>query len=194
MNSRNHHKLIGKNRLLIATDSLVEHGVWTPKERDIFLEKLFLKLRDNNLEFDLKIHPSSEDKLYYEQILKKLKINSSIFQKENLWEIVDNFNLVISYGATAAHTELAACEVKMVLLSISKAPLVSLVKEAISNGHVIKCEQGEDLIPSIHKLSKKDVPLTKEFVSARDKLIYNSQGRAGKLVLETIIRFTKNEN
>ena len=45
-------------KLLIVTDSLYQHGVWSLKQRDIFFNNLFDKLTKNkNIYFDFKIHP-----------------------------------------------------------------------------------------------------------------------------------------
>ena len=79
LNNNYEHK---KNRVLIITSPLVEHGYGTYDERDIFFKKIFDELNDDNIEFALKIHPSSEKRDSYEKLLKKNNLKNIIFQHE----------------------------------------------------------------------------------------------------------------
>ncbi|MDE2589993.1 MAG: hypothetical protein KGL95_10065, partial [Patescibacteria group bacterium] len=48
----------GKTRVLVLTDALVEHGLWTRDERDLYLTRVLSDLkRENDITFALKIHP-----------------------------------------------------------------------------------------------------------------------------------------
>ena len=66
-----------KIKILIFTDSLYEHGIWSYEERESFLKNLFGKLQeDKTILFDLKIHPTTESKTYYQRLSKKFGLAS----------------------------------------------------------------------------------------------------------------------
>jgi hypothetical protein len=178
-------------RILIVTDSLVEHGFWSSKEKEQFLKNLFLELKKlQNSTFSLKIHPSSESKLDYENLLQKLQFNFPIYQHEDLWDLISEHDIVISYGHTHAHTELA-CGIKFILLDEGlDLPLMPLVQEGISSGHIVKCKSFKELIPTIQSILQKKIEFTDEFIKAREKLFFKFDGKSGEraanAILETI--------
>jgi len=64
-------------------------------------------LTNKQISFSLKIHPASENKLFYKSFLEKLNINAKIFQHENLWDIIDEYDVVLSYSSSTVHMEYA---------------------------------------------------------------------------------------
>jgi len=178
--------------ILVITDALVEHGIWTPKKRDAFLGKLFDKLKkETNISFSIKIHPSSEDRYYYDTFFHERKTKIRIFQKEDLWDIINDFDLVISYGSTTAQTELVAMGMKILLLdaNVSLTP-AHLVNEGISSGIVSNCESFSDIIPSIHKLLENKIEITKNLIKERNQL-FQSDGKASERVANAILKIVK---
>ena len=188
-------KSITKIRVLVLTDPLVEHGLWNSKKRDQFLTDIILELKKfNDIVFSLKIHPSSENILYYEKLLKKLDIKTTIYQVEDLWDLISMFDIVLSYGQGYAHTELAAGMVKLIIVDPEREFIrMPLVKEGISCGHVMICENHETLRSSINELLDKQTQLTKEFVEARNELFFQFEGNAGKLAANQILKILENE-
>lgn len=179
-----------KIKLLIFTDALYEHGIWSNKQRTTFLQKLFLELQKNgDVSFALKIHPTSESKVFYEKFLQKLEIKAPIFQNEDIWDIISDFDLTLSYGFSTLHTEIAAAGIKMILLDIDfNFGLMSLVKEGIQSGHIKKCSNFKDLTPLIHKFAKEEIVLTDEFRRERETIFFKFDGKAGERVAEAILR------
>lgn len=56
-----------KISILIVTDALVEHGIWSRTQMTYFFTALIKQLiKNQNFTFSLKIHPSSENKIIYE--------------------------------------------------------------------------------------------------------------------------------
>jgi len=178
--------------ILVITDALVEHGVWTPKKRDAFLGKLFDELKkETNISFSIKIHPSSEDRYYYETFFHERKTKIRIFQREDLWDIINDFDVVISYGCTTAHTELVLMGMKILLLDAEVNSLYArLVKEGLSSGIVLKCESFSNIIPSIHKLLENKIEITKNLIKERNQL-FQSDGKASERVANAILKIVK---
>lgn len=181
-----------KINILLLTDALVEHGLWNYGERDSFLKRLFSELKkDGKISFSLKIHPSSENKYYYESLLSELDIKVPIFQSEDLWDVIDNFDLVLSYGTTYAHTELSSSEIRLIILD-PKNEFVRqpLVIEGVESGHVVICNAFENLLISIHELLSKKTNPTDEFLKKREKLFFKYDGKSGERVAYEILKIT----
>lgn len=158
--------------LLIVTDSLFEHSYWSEQQRTKFITTLISELQKNSkINISFKIHPSSEDKQYYIKLSQEKFSLVKIFQSENLTSILDDFDLVISYGSSTAHTEIIASYMKMILfnlkLNMKPAPLL---KEGILCGLVSICESFDELIPKIHELMNKDITISNTLIREYEKL------------------------
>jgi hypothetical protein len=183
-------KQISKNqRILIVTGSLYEHGYWTKTQRNVFLTNLFSILSKNNFSFALKIHPSSENKQFYEKLLKKLNLDIQIFQDENLWDIAYDFDMMISYGYSQAITEMAYSGHKLIFLDAGiQIPEVPLLNDAIKEGNVMTCKDIETIPSLIHNFLKTTVNLSEDFEKACNSVFAKSDGksseRIGKIILD----------
>ena len=179
-----------KIKILIFTDSLYEHGIWSYEERESFLKNLFGKLQeDKTILFDLKIHPTTESKTYYQKLSKKLGFTAKIFQSEDLYDLINDYDIIVTYGTSTAHTELSLCGKKTILIPTKSLPTFVLVDEAIAAGHVKRCNSFTDLIPLIHDFHKQEINLTKEFVEQRTKYFYKFDGKSGERAADSIIKF-----
>ena len=142
INSKN----ISHPKILIVTDSLFEHGLWTSQQRDNFLTNLFSVLIEHDIDFSLKIHPASENKIYYEKLLRQLNTNSKIFQSEDLWDVISDYNMILSYGYSTSQTEISYAGMRMIMLFPGiELPKFPLVADGISSGHIQECKQIDDL-------------------------------------------------
>lgn len=182
-----------KIRVLIVTDSLFEHGVWTLKQKESFLQKLFNTLNHvETIEFSIKIHPVSENIEYYEKLLSELKIHSHIFQSEELWDIIYNFDIILSYGYSNAHTEISLSGKKLILIKTQTYfPTMDLIDAGKKSGHVIECSDLNNLVIMIHELNKKDSKLTPNFIEECEKLFYKNDGRSAERGANAILKLLK---
>ena len=184
-----------KIKVLIITSALVEHGQWTILDRKNNLTKLFSELKnDEKISFDLKIHPASEDKEFYENFLSDLKINTKIYQKEDFWDIIFEYDLVLSVGASTINTECAYGGIKMILLDVEwNFRKLALVNEAISNEFFVVCDKFEDIKKSIFSLCEKNIEINNEVIKAREDMSYKFDGKAGKRAADAIISLCNNQ-
>ena len=178
-----------KINLLIVTDSLVEHGIWSKSKRKSFLTKLLTHLQKNkDISFSFKIHPSSESKTFYETLLKELKIDAKIYQSEDFWDIISDFDLVVSYGATGIHTELSIVGIKMILVDLDfNFPQYPFLQEGIDSGHIRKCKHLNELVPMILQFTKEEIQHSEEFCKSRDSILFKFDGKAGQRVADVIL-------
>jgi len=119
--------------ILIITDALVEHGMWNRTKFTLFMTDLINELsKKSEFIFSFKIHPASEDKTIYQNLLGKLEINSEIYQNEDVWDIMEKYDLVLTFGYSTIHSELSLIGVKTILLDFNfNFILFPFVKEGI---------------------------------------------------------------
>ena len=179
-----------KIKILILTDSLYEHGIWSYNERESFLTNLFEKLQeDKTILFDIKIHPVTQDKTYYQNLSKKLGLSAKIFQSEDLFDLINNYDIIVTYGASTTHTELSLCGKKTILIATKHLPTFVLVDEAIAAGFIKQSYSFADLIPLIHDFHEQKINLTNEFIEQRNKYFYKFDGKSGDRAADSIIQF-----
>ena len=179
-----------KIKILILTDSLYEHGIWSYNERESFLTNLFEKLQeDKTILFDIKIHPVTQDKTYYQNLSKKLGLSAKIFQSEDLFDLINNYDIIVTYGASTTHTELSLCGKKTILIATKHLPTFVLVDEAIAAGFIKQSYSFADLIPLIHDFHEQEINLTNEFIEQRTKYFYKFDGKSGERAADSIIQF-----
>ena len=77
-----------------------EHGYVSKKEEnDVILKTIDKIIQNKNFEITLKIHPSTSSKTEYEKLLDKREVK--IYQKEDLMDVLPQFNVMITYGASS---------------------------------------------------------------------------------------------
>ena len=187
-------KKSNKIRVLIVTSSLVEHGFWTTQERKNYLTKIFYELmNDEKIIFDLKIHPVSEDYEFYMNFLSKIKSNAKIYQKEDFWNIINDYDLVLSYGTSTIHTECAYGGIKMILLDVGwDFKKFALVDEAISSRFFVVCKKFEEIKKSITSIYTKDIIISQELIKMREEMSYKFDGKSGERAANAIISLCNN--
>jgi hypothetical protein len=91
-----------KFKILFCTSPMHEHGAWTKKQEDSLILNTINEISNShNSKISLKIHPTSSIKSEYEQLLQKTICDVSLFQKEDLLELIDSNDLMIVYGASS---------------------------------------------------------------------------------------------
>lgn len=186
----------GKINLLIVTDALFEHGIWSKDKRNNFLISLFQIIeKDKDILFSIKIHPTSENKEYYLDLLNNLNLENNVYQNEDLEQLLPNFDVVLTYGFSTIHTELSSLGIKTVFFEIDSSFLkMPMLNEGITSGHIVKCANFSDLLPAIHSLFKKEISLSDDFLKQREKLFYKFDGKSGQRVSQLLLDYIKNHS
>jgi hypothetical protein len=179
-------------RILIITCPLVEHGYGTYSQRNLFLKNIFDELKSEKIDLEIKIHPSSEMEDSYQEFLKKNNLKIPIFQKEKLWDIIENYDIVLTYGYGYPQIECAFGGIRTILLKTEwNFPIIPMVNAAINSGYFRICENLKDVIPTIHELLNKKVEINNEILSERENLSYKFDGKAGERATSAILDLLK---
>jgi len=96
-----HNIKSNKIKILFCTSPMHEHGyINKDEEHKIILKVVDNILKNSNFDIAIKIHPSTSSKKEYEELINNVKI--PIYQKEKLIEKLDEFDVMITYGASSA--------------------------------------------------------------------------------------------
>lgn len=179
-------------RILIITCPLVEHGYGTYPQRNLFLKNIFNELKSEKIDLEIKIHPSSEMKSSYQEFLEKNNLKIPIFQKEGLWDIIEKYDLVLTYGYGYPQIECAFGGIRTILLKTEwNFPIIPMVNAAINSGYFRICENLKDIIPTIHKLLNEEIEINNEILLERENLSYKFDGKAGERAAIAILDLLK---
>lgn len=127
-------KMSSPLKIIFMTTDVVGHGAWTKnmwantiKQTISTISKEF----SNQVELILKIHPRSERIQDYEILLKEIDIKIPIIQNENLLDIVNDADIIITYAETWGLWECIFLEKPIIIVNlfdyeIKKMPFVKM--------------------------------------------------------------------
>jgi len=160
------------------------------------LTKLLTILNDNTqFKISIKIHPTSENLVYYQNLLHSLGLSIPIFQSEDLWSLIPNNDVFISYGSSQALGDLAFSQKRTISISVG-TPLhgVPLVSVAISSGFIVECKHLDNLLNTITSIINSSPKPNDEYLSERSKLFYNFDGKSAERSTNIILSFLNNKS
>ncbi len=179
-----------KISILIVTDALPQHGIWSFKKYRSFMKLLLSNLsNESKFSISLKIHPSSENKQFYEKILLDFEKNIPIFQNQSVWEIIHDYDLIVSFGFSTIHSEIALNGTKMIFLDFN-FPYLDFVEESINFGNIQICNDIDSLNNLIFTFvnTKHNAEKFQEQMKSK----YNLTGKSSQRCSEAILNLLKN--
>lgn len=135
-----------KRVVLVLTQSFVEAGLWSRKDREYFIleiAKACVDLKD--VQLVIKLHPPYESEVDYREILKDLPIAPLIYNFESLHEIICISDVIVSVSSTAA---LEALALNKPLLIINMDDSSKIFKD----GGVLFIERHGHILSALEKL------------------------------------------
>ena len=147
-------------KIVFMTTSTVEHGFWTEKMWSETITQTILQIKKefgNKTELVLKIHPRSERKKDYEKILNKINIQIPILQEENLLDVVNEADLVISYAESWGLWEVLFLKKPIIIVNLFnyKIEKMPFVKEGMAY-ELKKISELKKIIKKIYDDEKLD--------------------------------------
>lgn len=108
-------------RILFVTTPLYSHGQWSKNQQKDFVKRVISELKkyENSITFDIKIHPTSEEIEFYKEIIQEMHFEDiSIFQHDKLNELLQNYDLAISFGRfSTSHLDILLSRVPLIIIS-----------------------------------------------------------------------------
>ena len=138
-----------KIEILFLTHSLLEHGFQTKEEREYIIKGIineFTKISDK-YNLIVKIHPSSENILDYESIIKPINPEIKIIQKGDIFEYIKNADVVITYSTSTAPKHAILFKKPVIICNFFE-----LKNDPLLLNHLAyDCKKLKELIPIIKK-------------------------------------------
>lgn len=180
--------------ILIVTDSLPQHGIWSLEKFSSFIKLLLSNLfKESNFSISFKIHPSSENKQFYENLLLNYDQKILVFQNESIWKIIHNYDIIVSFGYSTIHSEIALSGAKMILLDFNfNFPYLDFVSQGIDFGNIKICDNINSLNELITTFVNTELNIN-EF-QAQIKTRFNITGESSKLCSESIKNLINNQH
>jgi len=145
-------------KILLVTQSHQSHGTVSGKVYSKKLLELISEIQKNpKYELGLKIHPTSETVEEYSKILKNFNSQIPIFQQEHLSEILENYDVAISFGKfSGVHFDILMSGTPLITMTIFDDPeQITVLKHNCS----IRCDSTSNLDNIIDDLSNKLIPM-----------------------------------
>lgn len=155
-NKNDQHFNSDKTGILFCTSTMHEHDYCSKNEEYNLIKNTILEiLSHERLEVAVKIHPSTASREeFVEEIMKKLPTKIELYQKENLVNLLNQYDIMVSYGGSGA-----------ILYGVLLGkPVINLQFNTRATGNnvwiddnlIIKCESFNTLVSNIMK-SKKTI-------------------------------------
>ena len=138
-----------KIKILFCTSPMHEHGAWTKKQEDTLISSTINEIsKSTNFQISIKIHPTSSKKEEYIDLLNKFMYDISLYQKEDLIELINNHDLMIAYGSSTVVLYGILLKKPIVMLNLDDYP--SKYNYFIDDTVMSICENISKLIPTLN--------------------------------------------
>ena len=184
-------KIESPQKIVFMTTAVVEHGLWTEKMWSETIKQTVLGIKkefNNEIELVLKIHPRSERKEDYQRLLNEINIKIPILQKENLLDVVNEADLVISYAESWGLWEVLFLKKPIIIVNlfdyeIEKMPFVK-------EGVVFELKKMSELRKIIKKV--KEDNKSSKVENMVTKYLFKFDNKASKRSVMAIKRLIEN--
>lgn len=176
-----------KTRIVLMTTPLVEHGMMDKEKWRILIKNIIKNcLKLNNVELIIKIHPTSEKIEKYESILNEMKINLTLYQREDLGEIISEADIVITYGMSTGTHHGIFLKKPVIVYNPFQIPLDDMpyVREGMAT-ELVDIEKLTDMLKNIKPIEDKKI---ENYIS---KYLYKFDGQSSIRVSKIILGLIK---
>ena len=175
-----------KIEILFLTHSLLEHGFQTKEEREYIVQGIineFTKISDK-YNLIVKIHPSSENILDYESIIKPINPEIQIVQKGDIFEYIKNADIVITYSTSTAPKHAILFKKPVIICNFFE-----LKNDPLLVNHLAyDCKELKDLIPMIKKSQNVELLTEEKINNFINEYFYKLDGKSAERMCDEIIK------
>lgn len=177
-------------KVLLVTSPMNTHGIWSNKRQRDLVENIVIEMKKYNqkIDFAIKIHPTSENIQFYQEILNDLNLNNKIYQNEKLAELLKQFDVVLSFGVVSGSTlEILYSGLPFVMMNM----FINMQSYSfIKNKLAIECSSISKLMASIEEAIKNE-PSRKYLENYFYTFSKPLDGRASERIGDVIISIVK---
>ena len=175
-----------KIEILFLTHSLLEHGFQTKEEREYIVQGIineFTKISDK-YNLIVKIHPSSENILDYESIIKPINPKIQIIQNGDIFEYIRNADIVITYSTSTAPKHAILFKKPVIICNFFE-----LKNDPLLVNHLAyDCKELKDLIPMIKKSQNVELLTEEKINNFINEYFYKLDGKSAERISDEILK------
>lgn len=178
-----------KIRVLLLTNAMYEHGVWSKDERDSLVKGIAQKIYEhkNEMELAIKIHPSTESISEYRS-LQSVDMSVSVYQTGEVLEFIENSDVVLVYS-TGTST---------IFSLIARKPIIVCnIYDTLENDHflehdlALECRNLTNLVFLIKKILLSNPATDEKINSYVSQYFFKSDGLSSQRISDAMINLVK---
>jgi len=178
-----------RNRILVLTNTIFGNSKnKTMQDRNLFISEIIKKLKQtkNENEVLIKIHPTHENLFEYKNIVDLVDPKIPIFQKENLNELIEQSDLIITSVSSTVAISALIMRKPIIIWNIFDVQNDILLE----NNLALECKNPNELPDLIDNAKKWNLPERKieEFLS---KYFFKTDGKASERIADEILHIVK---
>lgn len=174
---------VKKKSILFCPSAMHEHGLWTKEQEFDLIRNVLDVLTKNQFHVALKIHPSSSDYHDFHEFLTNSNFNIELFQKENLFELLTNYEILLTYGPGSVTLYGILMEKPVVFLNFFNERDHGHADQSVT----IHCNRLSDLISKINESkSKTNADMFNQYI---EKNLYKFDGKCSERATVEIMNF-----
>jgi len=178
-----------KTRILFCTASMHEHGYWSKENEEKLITNTINKLNEHkDFQISLKIHPVTSSIKEYEKLIEKIGLNIKLYQKENFIELIKEYDVVITYGASSIVHECVLLKKPIVSLQLIND---SLTEVSYDENVIDICKDLNNIFDKINNALNKKVhqEIRKNNI---ENLMGKFDGKCSERAVNEILKILKN--
>jgi hypothetical protein len=180
----------GKIKVLFCTSPMHEHGHWS-KQKEFELIKNILKIvsKMNKIKISVKIHPSTSNLNEYYFFLNDHLENVSLYQKEDIVKLVQENDLIITYGDSSVSLYGVLLKKRMIYVNLSSLQSWNIYFDP---NLMLECKNIHNLPELITKILTI-IPENKFYEKYIDKHLGTFDGNSSKRIADNIIQLIEHK-
>lgn len=120
-------------------------------------------------------------------MLKKNNLKNLIFQDKKLWDIIENYDIILTYGYGYPQIECAIGGIRTILLKTKwEFPELDIVKSAKKAGYFLTSKDFNKIKPMIKELINKKIEINNEIIKERENLCFKFDGKSSNRAKKAI--------
>ena len=188
-----HQSTNKKTKVLFCTTTMHGHGLCSKTEEyELIINTAKEILNHQEFELAIKMHPSSASRAEYEElILKKLPVKVKLYQKEDLVELINQNDVLVSYGGSGAILNGVILGKPIVNLNFNTDATINNIW--IDDNIITQCKELNSLSSDIKKTKNKTI-LKEDSQRFIEKFIGIFDGKSSERAADKILQFLEKKD
>lgn len=182
-----------KIKVLFCTSTMYNHGLSSKNdEYELITSTVKEILKHDEFEVSIKVHPSMAVRSDFEELItKRIQHDVTLYQNENLAELINNSDVMITYGSSGAIYHGVLLQIPIINLEFGTE--VTSFNNIIDEKVITSCHNLDSLHTEIKKSLERDVP-KKDYEKFIETQIGKFDGKCSERAATVIFNLIQEKN